>query len=137
MYASTKGGGMTTATVPNVCKVPAPPAPPVPTPFPSIGQVANANGGTCTSKVKFLNKEVLHVKSEITTTSGDEPGTLLGVSAPFQGDKVRYTKGSTVVKVEGNAIVRHLDPIGSNGASTNAPNGMQASPSQTKVIVES
>ena len=52
--ASTKGGGMCTA-FPNVCKTPAAPSP-LPIPYPSIGQCSNANGDTCSQKVKILKK---------------------------------------------------------------------------------
>ena len=51
--ASTKGGGMCFA-FPNVCKTPAAPSP-LPIPYPSIGQLTNANGSTCSEKVKILN----------------------------------------------------------------------------------
>ena len=39
-------------------------------------------------------------------------------------DKVKYVKGSTKVKVEGNYVVRHNDPIQTNGASANAPSSL-------------
>lgn len=48
--ASTNGGGQATA-MPGVCNVPAPPAPP---PFPSIAMLSEANGGTCSSKVRIV-----------------------------------------------------------------------------------
>jgi len=136
MYASSKEGGVTMGT-PNVCKVPNPPAPPVPTPFPSIGQCADADGSTVSAKVKIKNKEVLHLKSKITRTAGDEPGTLKGVVSGTVSDQATYKKGSAKVSVEGNPIVRHLDPVGTNGTNANMPGAMQQSPSQTLVIVRS
>ena len=48
---STKGGGMCQA-MPDVCKVPAPPLPPIPTPFPNMGQLMQAQKAS--TKVKFF-----------------------------------------------------------------------------------
>jgi hypothetical protein len=133
--ASTKGAGMCTA-FPDVCKVPAPPAPFVPTPFPNIAQLAQANGGTCSSKVKFDGKEAATVITEITMSSGDEAGTLGGmISGTFKGS-AKYKKGSSRVKVEGNPVVYHTTMIGQNNSGNpNHPAGVQVAPSQTKVTV--
>ena len=38
------------------------------------------------------------------------------------------------VNVEGTALVRNLDMVGSNGVSPNAPAGHQLVPSQVKVL---
>jgi len=122
-----------TQAFPNVCNVPQPTGPPVPTPFPSIGQCANADGSTCTMKVVIENKQVLHVGSEIPMTQGDEAGTGGGVVSGTHGDKCKRTQGSAKVEVEGNPIVRVLMTVGSNGANANAPAGAQLVPSQAKV----
>jgi hypothetical protein len=132
--ASTKGGGQCFA-FPDVCKVPAPPAPPIPTPFPNIAMLADASGGTCTSKVKILNKAVLHKGSEIPSSKGDEAGTLKGLMSSVNMDKATYKAGSPNVKVEGNDIVTHLKSTGQNGSNANSPAGTQVAPSQTKVII--
>lgn len=131
---TTKGGGQVFA-FPDVCKVPAPPAPPVPTPFPNIGMCTQANGGTCSKKVKVLNQPVITKASEIPRTMGDEAGTLKGVSSGTNMDKVTFKQGVTKVKVEGNDVVNMLKPTAQNGASANAPAGMVVAPSQSKVIV--
>lgn len=120
---------------PDVCKVPAPPAPPVPTPFPNIAQCAQADGDTCTKKVKIMNKAVLHKNSEIPRSSGDEAGTLKGLVSSTNMDKVKYRQGVDKVKVEGNPVVTSLKPTAHNGSNANAPPGVQTTPSQTKVIV--
>lgn len=132
--ASTKGGGQCFA-FPDVCKVPAPPAPPIPTPFPNIGMLNQANGGTCTTKVKILNQPVITKASEITSTMGDEAGVAKGVSSGTTMDKAVFKQGVTKVKFEGNDAVNQLKPTANNGASANAPGGTIVAPSQTKVII--
>ncbi len=133
--ATTKGGGMALA-FPDVCKVPAPPGPPVPVPFPNMAQCMDADGSTCTTKVKIMNKAVLHKGSEIPQTHGDEPGTLGGVVSGTFGDQAAYKTWSSRVKVEGSEIVAHLKTTGHNGMNANAPQGVQLVPSQVRVLVE-
>lgn len=130
----TKGGGQVFA-FPDVCQVPAPPAPPIPTPFPNIGMLNQASGGTCSKKVKVLNQPVVTKASEIPKTMGDEAGTLKGVSSGTNMDKATFKQGVSKVKVEGNDVINQLKPSAQNGASANAPAGMVIAPSQTKVIV--
>ncbi|HJL19957.1 MAG TPA: DUF4150 domain-containing protein [Sandaracinaceae bacterium LLY-WYZ-13_1] len=132
--AATKGGGQAFA-FPDVCNVPAPPAPPVPTPFPNVAMLTQANGGTCSRKVKILNQPVVTKATEIPRTMGDEAGTAGGVTSGTNMDKATFKAGVPKVKVEGNEIVNQLKPTAHNGASANAPAGMVVAPSQTKVIV--
>lgn len=133
---TTKDGGMCFA-FPDVCKTPAPPAPPVPIPYPNMGQVAQADGGTCTSKVKCLNKPLLVKSSTINRSQGDEAGTLGGMVSNVNMDKVAYKDASTKVKAEGTEVVMHLKPTGQNGSNANMPAGTQVAPSQMKVIIGS
>ncbi|MCB9594863.1 MAG: DUF4150 domain-containing protein [Sandaracinaceae bacterium] len=132
--ACTKAGGQAFA-FPDVCKVPAPPAPPIPTPFPNIAMLNQANGGTCSKKVKILNQPVITKASEVTRTMGDEAGTLKGVSSGTNMDKAVFKAGVSAVKVEGNDIINLLKPTAHNGASANAPGGAVIAPSQTVVLV--
>lgn len=132
--ACTRGGGQAFA-MPDVCKVPAPPAPPVPTPFPNIAMLNQANGATCSKKVKILNQPVITKASEIPRTMGDEAGVAGGVSSGTNMDKATFKSGVTKVKVEGNDIINQLKPTAHNGASANAPAGSVVAPSQTKVLV--
>lgn len=133
VFATTKAGG-TTFAFPNVCKVPTP-AGPVPTPFPSIGQIAAADASTCSLKVTIENQPCLHVASEIPMTQGDEAGTAGGVVSGTFGGPCKRTMGSAKVMIEGNPAVRVLMSIASNGTSANAPSGMQLAPSQAKVLI--
>lgn len=131
---STNGGGQAMA-MPDVCKVPAPPSPPVPTPFPNVAMLSQADGGTCSSKVRIANRKVCTVQTEISRTSGDEAGTLKGVVSNANMDKAVFRSGVGRVQVEGQDVAVHLRPTAHNGSNANAPAGSQVAPSQTSVIV--
>lgn len=133
---STKNGGQCAAgggAPVDVCKIPAPPAPFAPAPFPNLVQCATASGAS--SKVKFCNGGVLTKSSSFSSSQGDEAGTLKGMVAPFQMGKVQYKSGSSKVKAEGKPVVTVTKPTSHNGASANAPVGLQVAPSQTTVLV--
>ena len=121
--------------MPDVCKVPAPPAPPVPTPFPNIAMLNQADGGTCSSRVRIANRKVCTVQTEIARTSGDEAGTLKGMVSNSNMDKATFRSGVSKVQVEGKDIAVHLRPTAHNGSNANAPAGTHVAPSQTSVIV--
>ncbi|MBI4952953.1 MAG: DUF4150 domain-containing protein [Myxococcales bacterium] len=136
--ASTKAGGQCFA-MPDVCMVPAPiPAGGVPTPFPNTASPARAD--KTTTKVLFVNKEVVTVKSEIPRSQGDEPGVSMvptpkGVVSQTNMGKCTFLGGSSKVKAEGESVVYLGVPTAHNGgANPNAP-GAQVAPSQTKVLV--
>ncbi|MFO1078563.1 MAG: DUF4150 domain-containing protein [Planctomycetota bacterium] len=133
--ATTKGGGKCMG-FPDVCKTPSPGGP-VPIPYPNIAMPNQADGGTCSSKVKILGKEVCTTKTEISMSSGDEAGSAGGgvVSSKMKGP-AQYKKGSSKVKVEGSPIVHLTSMVGLNGGgNANTPPGNQIEPSQTKVTV--
>lgn len=130
--ASTKGGGKC-AAFPDVCKVPG--TPPLPTPFPNVAMCADAKGKTCARKVKILNKPILTKVSVIASSSGDEPGTLKGLTSSTNMDKAKYRSSEARVVVEGNEIVVHLGSTGHNGSNANAPTGKQVQASQSKVDI--
>ena len=134
MFASTKGGGVMQG-FPNTCLVQAAPSP-IPTPFPSIGQGADASATTCSTKVKFGNQPVLVVGSEIPMSMGDEGGKALGgVISHTAGDKIAIKNGSTAVKVEGKFAAMQFSIAACNGANANMPAGSQLAPSQVKILL--
>ena len=130
--ASTKGGGQCFA-IPDVCLTPAPPAPPVPAPYPNTGMVNQTK--KTSSKVKFSGKEVVTKKSEMSRSMGDEAGVNKGVMSGMNMSKVTFKKGSSKVKIEGQACVHLTVMTGHNGSNANMPAGAQIAPSQTKVII--
>ena len=132
MPASTSGGGQCFA-MPDVCKTPTP-AGPVPIPYPNMGNVAQAT--KTSTKVKFVNKEVVLENSEIPMSQGDEAGTAGGVVSGRNMDKIVFKKGSSKVQIEGKGCVYLTAMTGHNGSNANMPAGNQIAPSQTKVLVE-
>lgn len=133
---STSAGGNCMA-MPDVCLTPMPPPPvgpgTVPIPYPNNGMV---NQATKTStKVKFVSKEVVTLKSEIPKSSGDEAGTNKGVMSGMNMDKVTFKKGSSKVKAQGQQVAHQTSVTAHNGTNANAPAGTQMAPSQTKVMV--
>ena len=129
---SSKGGGMCMA-FPDVCKVPAPPAPFVPVPFPNMGQISGAK--STSSKVKFVNKPACTKASYVSSTQGDQPGTLKGMISMTTGGKAAYKQGSGKVKIQGKPAVTMLKVTAHNGSNANAPPGAQIAPSQVKVLI--
>ena len=130
---STTGGG-TCMGAPDVCKTPQPP--PVgmaPIPYPNNGMLNQATGAS--TKVKFVNKEVLTLKAKIPKSMGDEAGTLGGMVSGMNMGEIQFKKGSSMVKVEGSPVVHLTSVTSHNGTNANAPAGTQIAPSQTKVIV--
>ena len=136
--ASTKEGGQCFG-FPDVCKTPAPPAPFVPVPYPNIAMPNQADGGSCSSKVKINGQATIVKGTEITMSSGDEAGNAGGgmVSNKFKGP-AKYKQGSSKVKFEGKEASYLGAMVGQNDASNNnMPVGHQVAPSQTKGMIAS
>jgi hypothetical protein len=133
-YVATTEGGTSSAPL-DVCKTPAPPGPPVPTPYLNKGSLSQATRATCSMKVKVRNQPVINVNSIIPMTSGDEGGSLGGVISGMIKGLAKPGKGSAKVKAEGIAVVFHTCPMKHNGNNSNAPTGVQDTPSQTQVCV--
>jgi len=112
-----KGSGNThTSAAPDVCKVPTPGGP-VPTPFVNSAQDAMLTKGS--KSVTIGGQPVALTDSELSVSSGDEPGTAGGlISSKFKG-KMAWGSGSVDVKVEGKGVVRFLDVTLHNGNSFN------------------
>ncbi len=129
---STKAGGQCMG-MPDVCLTPAGPAGQVPMPYPNTGMMNQAK--KTSTKVKFVNKDVVTLKSEIPKSMGDEAGTGKGVVSGMNMNKITFKKGSAKVKVEGQPCVFQTSTCGHNGANANVPAGTVVAPSQTAVII--
>ena len=112
-----KGSGNThTSAAPDVCKVPTPGGP-VPTPFVNSAQDSMLTKGS--KSVTINGHPVALTDSELSVSSGDEPGTAGGIiSSKFKG-KLAWGSGSVDVKIEGKGVVRFLDVTLHNGNSFN------------------
>jgi hypothetical protein len=122
---TTNSGGVCFA-FPNVCLTPAPPGPPIPIPYPSVGQLSNAQDTA--SSVLAGSSEVVTTAAYIESTNGDEPALPTGgVTSGNRGGPVIFQQGSGSVNAEGNPVVRMFDPTGQNtDAGRNAPNASGA-----------
>ena len=129
---ASKGEGMCVSPL-DVCKTPAPPLPnPVPIPYPNMGMTNQAVNTS--TKVKFVSKEAITLKSEIPSTSGDEAGVAGGAVSGVNMQKVQFKKGSSKVKIEGQPCIYLTAPTGQNGSNANTM-GFYTVPSQVKVLV--
>lgn len=109
-----KGDGLSHVSgPPDVCKTPSPGGP-VPIPYPNIAQDSNLSKGT--KKVKINGKSVATKAANLSTSTGDEPGTAGGgiLSSKTKG-KLTWGSASTDVKAEGNGVTRFMDVTQHNG----------------------
>ncbi len=128
---SSKGGG-NCASFPDVCKIPGPPpAPFTPTPFTNTAMVSRAS--STIAKVQACNKDVVVVTSKISSSNGDEPGTLGGMVSMVNRSTMKWTMGSMKVFAKGKAVIVVTKPTTHNGENPNIV-GAQVAPSQVKVL---
>jgi uncharacterized Zn-binding protein involved in type VI secretion len=111
--ATQTAGGICLA-VPDVCLTPTA-AGPVPVPYPNMGDLGQAV--KVSTSVTIGGKAVILADSEIPTTTGDEAGSVGGVSSGMIKGKVTFTTSSTKVKVEGKGVVRLGDTTQQNNGN--------------------
>lgn len=109
-------GGVSTAT-PDTCKTPTP-AGPQPLPYPNVAQSSDAS--QVTTSVKVDGNGVMVKGSTFALSSGDEPGSALGIMSNKIKGPAEFTNLSTDVKFEGKAVARLSDPMGQNQGTPNA-----------------
>lgn len=114
-----KGHGQThTCAVPDVCKTPSPGGP---VPIPYVNMAMDSNLAKGTKKVKINKKMVAHEKANLSTSTGDEPGTAGGgiMSSKTKG-KMTWGMYSFDVKFEGKGVTRFMDVTLHNGNTFNS-----------------
>src|SRR6185312_7875359 len=98
--------GLSTATLPDVCKTPSPGGP-VPIPYPNIADQSTLDKGT---KTVLANGNMIAIKgSEYSMSSGDEPGTIGGVTSSTFKKETAWSSYSFDVKMDGENACRHTD----------------------------
>lgn len=113
-----KGSGGKGIAPLDVClSPPPPPAGPVPIPYVNMLSAADLTKGSKTVKIDG-EPTALEDASEVSTSTGDEPGTQGGgvVTHKTKG-KGSFTLWSFTVKVEGKGVARHGDMMLQNTAS--------------------
>src|SRR5690348_6182262 len=91
--------GVSTATMPDVCKTPTPGGP-VPTPYPNIAQSITLSDGTTT--VKGDKAMAANKGSKLALSNGDQAGTLGGVKSNVFMKEATWLMYSFDVKLDGN-----------------------------------
>jgi len=109
--------GIAAATVPDVCKTPAPPGPPVPLPYPNIARSSSLSGGTTTVKADG-GQMCAHQPSKYATSNGDEAGTVGGVVSNVNMKAAEWISFSFDVNLEGKGACRLSDKMTSNNKNT-------------------
>ncbi|MGO8902367.1 MAG: DUF4150 domain-containing protein [Isosphaeraceae bacterium] len=100
--------GVSTATVPDVCKTPAPPGPPVPIPYPNVSMSSDLIQGTTTVTADGGN--MIAVKgSQFMKSTGDEAGVAGGVKSSTFIKESTWILYSFDVKMDGNNACRLTD----------------------------
>jgi hypothetical protein len=98
--------GLSTATLPDVCKTPTPGGP-VPIPYPNFADQGSLDKGTTTVKAK--GKMIAIKGSEYSMSSGDEAGTVGGVTSNTFKKETTWITYSFDVKMDGQNACRHTD----------------------------
>src|SRR5262245_17620950 len=111
-----QSGGISMATVPDVCKTPSPGGP-VPIPYPNIALSANLAKGTTTVTADGGNM-CANYGSEFSRSTGDEPGTLGGVKSGTFMKEASWITYSFDVKLEGKGACRLTDKMFHNHQNT-------------------
>jgi hypothetical protein len=109
--------GLSTATIPDVCKTPTPGGP-VPMPYPNIAQSVTLANGTTT--VKGDRMTAANKGSKFALSNGDNPGVAGGVKSSTFMKEATWILYSFDVKVDGKNACRFTDKMFHN--SENAAN---------------
>lgn len=107
--------GISTATLPDVCKTPSPGGP-VPLPYPNIAIQSSLKAGTTTVKAK--GKMIAVKGSQYGRSNGDEPGTAGGVKSGVHMKATDWITYSFDVKIDGKNACRHTDKKFHNNKNT-------------------
>jgi hypothetical protein len=107
--------GLSTATMPDVCKTPSPGGP-VPIPYPNVANQSSLQDGTTT--VKAHGKMIAVKGSQYTSSSGDEAGTAGGVKSSVNMKATDWITYSFDVKMDGENACRHTDKKFHNNQNT-------------------
>jgi hypothetical protein len=108
--------GTAIATMPDVCKTPSPGGP-VPLPYPNIAVSADLAKGTTTVKADGGNM-CANKGSELSKSTGDEPGTAGGVTSSTNMKEATWMLYSMDVMLEGKNACRLTDKLFMNHENT-------------------
>lgn len=101
-------GGMSVATIPDVCLTPAPPAPPIPIPYPNLAVNEDLVGGSTTVFADGGNM-IATKSSHLSKSTGDEPGVAGGVMSGVNMMETSWLTYSMDVFIDGDNACRLTD----------------------------
>ncbi|MCC6559267.1 MAG: DUF4150 domain-containing protein [Polyangiaceae bacterium] len=117
-------GGISTATLPDVCKTP---PGPLPVPYPNVALSKDLARGT-TTVFADGGHSVAHRTSELAVSTGDEPGTAGGVISGTFAEAATWITFSPDVKIEGQCACRLTDKMFHNHRNTVNAGGLLQAP---------
>jgi hypothetical protein len=103
-----KGSGGMSPIFPDVCKTPTPGGP-VPIPYPNVGKSSDTSAGPTT--VTTDGEMPMTQDAKYSVSTGDEPGSALGVISNTVTDVCEFMLYSFDVKFEGKNVCRLGDPL--------------------------
>lgn len=109
-------GGVSTATIPDVCKTPSPGGP-VPIPYPNVSQSATLAKGTTTVSADG-GMMIANKGSEFSISNGDNAGVAGGVKSSTFMKESTWILYSFDVKIEGKGACRLSDKMFQNHENT-------------------
>src|SRR5215469_8989281 len=99
--------GVSTASLPDVCKTPSPGGS-VPLPYPNVSMSSDLENGTSTVTADGGN--MIAIKgSDFSRSTGDEPGTVGGLKSNVNMKESKWILYSFDVKIEGSNACRLTD----------------------------
>jgi len=107
--------GISTATIPDVCKTPSPGGP-VPIPYPNIAQSITLSDGTTT--VKGDRMMTANKGSKFALSNGDNAGVAGGVKSSTFMKEATWILYSFTVKLQGKGAARFTDKMFHNAENT-------------------
>ena len=107
--------GISTATIPDVCKTPTPGGP-VPMPYPNIAQSITLSNGT--TSIKGDRMMAANKGSKFALSNGDQPGTVGGVKSNVFMKEATWILYSFDVKLQSKNACRFSDKMFHNSENT-------------------
>ncbi|MGE5152639.1 MAG: DUF4150 domain-containing protein, partial [Bdellovibrio bacteriovorus] len=123
--------GISTATIPDVCKTPSPGGP-VPIPYPNIAQSITLSDGTTT--VKGDKAMAANKGSKFALSNGDQAGTVGGVKSNVFMKEATWILYSFDVKMDGKNACRLTDPMFHNAENAANLGGVLQNPAIAEAI---
>jgi hypothetical protein len=125
-------GGIATASSPDVCKTQVGPAV-VPIPYPNIAEDKDLVDGSETVLADG-GMSIAIEGSKLSKSTGDEGGSIGGVSSGIIQGEAEFTSFGSTVMIEGKPCVRHTDTLTMNKGNTVCMGGIVVPPVNAEAV---